>query len=97
MGEAMAKKKGRFKSQLYVDDPALTFTGTKTRIRKTLDAVLLFWLILGMPLAWKEGSFFMDNERHTWIGVLFSISEDGRACMQLPSRSSKNLILSSSL
>ena len=26
----------------------------------------------------------MDNEPHTWIGVLFSILEDGRACMQLP-------------
>ena len=55
---------GKYRSQLYVDDPALCVAGPKAAVVSTLDAVLLWWLILGLPLAWSKGSFFPESEQH---------------------------------
>ena len=51
LGDAMCEEPGMFKSQLYGDDPAITVAGSPTAVHKTLDVVLLWWFIIGLPLA----------------------------------------------
>ena len=46
-------------SQLYVDDPALVFMGKKAHRNEAMDLILLWWLALGIPLAWKRGGDLM--------------------------------------
>lgn len=52
--------------QLYVDDPIM---GDEAEATQTLDLVLLWWLILGIPLAWGKGTVVYGNDASTWIGV----------------------------
>ena len=69
--------------QLYVDDPVLTVRGNALERRRALDLVMLFWLILGVPLSWKKGKLFKMDEAHTWIGIVYSITDQG-SIMRLP-------------
>ena len=39
------------RSQLYVDDPAIVVKGKKRHRDEALDVILLWWLVLGLPLA----------------------------------------------
>jgi len=56
--------------QLYVDDPIATFAGSAAACQCSADLVILFWMTLGLPLAWSKGSY--TNEGHAWIGAEFS-------------------------
>ena len=56
--------------QMYVDDPDLTLMGSPPQIAAAADAVMLWWMILGLPLAWSKGN--MSSQTHRWIGVDFS-------------------------
>ena len=72
------------RSQLYVDDPAITVGGATADIHKKIDLLLLWWLVLGIPLAWKKGSLHFDQEPHEWIGVRYSWCTNGDVKMELP-------------
>ena len=57
--EAMHPGEVAVRSQLYVDDPAITLSGTPTNMSSTIDDILGWWLVLGLPLAWEKGSWRM--------------------------------------
>ena len=57
--------------QLYVDDPVLSLAGSPAAAAAAVDLVLLWWLCLGPPLAWRKGS--ITTGLHRWIGGLFEV------------------------
>ena len=67
--------------QVYLDDPAVTVTGSQEVECARCDVLLLWWLVFGIPLAWDKGSF--TNSRHGWIGIRFSNLPEG-CSMELP-------------
>ena len=69
--------------QFYVDDPALTLRGSMAQQQAAVDVVLLWWLCLGIPLAWSKGSFMNGREAHEWIGVRFWSPEPGAATLSV--------------
>ena len=55
--------------QLYVDDPACAFAGTGKWALAEGSIPILWWLILGLSLAWKKRSFTNSGTSgHDWIG-----------------------------
>ena len=58
---------------------------TEDKAEETFDFVILWWLVLGLPLSWKKGSLTRGSASHRWIGIDFSLSEQG-AVMRLPPR-----------
>ena len=62
---------GPARLQLYVDDPAVTVAGTPDQREMTLDIMVLWWLCLGLPLAWAKGLFTVGL--HRWIGANYLI------------------------
>ena len=70
--------------QLYVDDPIVTITGSTSQRRLAVDVLLLWWLCLGVPLAWKKGSVSPASHPHTWIGVTYEQQADGSVFVMLP-------------
>jgi len=56
--------------QVYVDDPIACFMGTREACATSLDIVVAYWLVLGLPLAWGKGLF--TRGQHTWIGGDFT-------------------------
>ena len=54
--EAMHPGEVAVRGQLYVDDPAITLSGTVANMNATIDARLCWWMVLGLPLAWEKGS-----------------------------------------
>ena len=73
LGQSLCRKPDDFKSQLYVDDPAITVAGSPEVVMGALDVVLLWWLVLGLPLAWKKGALYKDSDTHIWIGVNYQV------------------------
>ena len=71
----------RARLQLYVDDPALSLVGTRAWGLTEASVPLLWWLVLGLSLAWKKGYF--GNGSHPWIGVQYAIGPSGPT-MELP-------------
>ena len=69
---------GRLRLQLYVDDPAVVASGTEQERQRALDCLVCYWLALGLPLAWKKGSVHDGTEKHSWIGVTFTLEVPGR-------------------
>ena len=53
--------------QLYVDDPIVTITGSEAQRQLSVDILLLWWLCLGVPLAWRKGTLCPATHPHTWI------------------------------
>ena len=51
----------------------------------TLSCAVLWWLVLGIPLAWDKGMLSDASAPHTWIGVDFKVIAPGTARMELPS------------
>ena len=84
LGEALCVKVGDFKSQLYVDDPAITVCGPPEVVTASIDAVLVWWLVLGLPLAWKKGKLYGQHEEHVWIGVLYKVLDEGLISVEIP-------------
>ena len=59
--------------QLYVDDPAVTVVGDFDQREAALDVVILWWLVLGLPLAWNKG--LVTDGLHTWIGATYQLKK----------------------
>ena len=57
--------------QLYVDDPVLSLAGSPAATDASIDLVLLWWLCLGPPLAWRKGT--SGRGSHRWIGGIFDV------------------------
>ena len=57
--------------QLYVDDPVLSLVGAQSDVDAGIDILLVWWLCLGPPLAWKKGS--CGTGPHRWIGAIFDV------------------------
>ena len=74
---------GEGRLQLYVDDPTVAVRGTREQADAVFDIVILWWMVLGIPLAWLKGSFTSGSEPHRWIGILYHVSAEG-AVMRLP-------------
>jgi len=55
--------------QLYVDDPTVSVAGPAESNALAIDLVALWWLSLGIPLAWRKGSW--SDNLHRWIGADF--------------------------
>ena len=72
------------RSQLYVDDPAICVYGSPSERSTALDIVLLWWMTLGIPLAWKKGKLVEGADRHEWIGVAYQLKRPGMVTMTLP-------------
>jgi len=56
--------------QMYVDDPLLCMVGPTAQCMATADAIIAWWLVLGLPLSWSKG--LMSETQHRWIGADFS-------------------------
>ena len=72
------------RAQLYVDDPAVCARGSPEGVEEAFDILLLWWLVLGLPLAWKKGSVHMNEQPYDWIGVHFIPTAQGEVHMELP-------------
>lgn len=77
--------------QLYVDDPILVVSGSQDNVRETFDLVLIWWLLLGIPLAWKNGPVTAEPHPSVWIGVEFRLRGTA-AVMTLPHEWAQDLI-----
>ena len=84
LGEALCVKVVDFKFQLYVDDPAITVCGPTEVVAASIDSVLVWWLVLGLPLAWKKGKLYKIHEEHVWVGVLYKVLNEGLVSMEIP-------------
>ena len=71
------------RGQLYVDDTVLGLLGELHEIHTALDLAIVWWLLLGVPLAWNKGSLTLAAEPHLWIGVVYDMAPDG-VLMRLP-------------
>lgn len=69
------------RSQIDVDDPALSMVGAEKLVLTEGSVPMLWWLVLGLKLSWKKGYF--GNGTHDWIGVSYSIGAEGPT-MELP-------------
>ncbi|CAK0908047.1 unnamed protein product, partial [Prorocentrum cordatum] len=75
---------GGLRLQLYVDDPALAVQGPPRACEQEFDLALLWWLVLGLRIAWKKGRHAHGPLRggprpaleHEWIGIRFAMAED---------------------
>ena len=59
----------RSRLQLYVDDLVITTVGYPDQVKRSFYLVLLWWLCLGIPLAWSKGKVIDASHPYTWIGV----------------------------
>ena len=88
-GQAMFRQSPRSevtaKAQLYVDDPAVVFAAPPGKTRSAVDRLLLWWLVLGIPLAWAKGSLHSMPQSYEWIGVKYTARVDEQSVhMELP-------------
>ena len=58
---------GLARLQVYVDDPTFTTMGSAAERGLAVDLLLLWWLALGLPLAWAKGTW--SRGAHRWIGA----------------------------
>ena len=77
----------RARMELYVDDTAQVLLGTAEQRAAGLDITLLWWLLLGLPIAWKKCCLHRPpHVGHTWIGVVFTVRRAPAVVMSLPPR-----------
>ena len=84
LGKATRGDTGGYKAQLYVDDPAISMVGTRKTNLHTIDAILLCWFIIDLPLAWNKGAVYREEDPHIWIGVTFSLHKGTTVTMEIP-------------
>ena len=46
----------RCRLQIFVDDPLIVARGTEAQLSSIYNIVLLWWLTLGLKVAWSKGS-----------------------------------------
>ena len=68
------------RTQLYVDDPAITIRGTQNYRDDALATAVLIWRILGFPLAFQKAQ---RGTTVVWIGGLVEILSD-RVVVSIP-------------
>ena len=85
-GDPATSGLGQVRIQLYVDDPVITVSGAPPQRREALDVLLLWWLVLGIPLAWDKGVLCFAETPHLWIGVIFQALLDGSVLLTLPAQ-----------
>jgi hypothetical protein len=74
----------RARGQLYVDDPIWGLAGTPSQNLRSVDMILMWWLLLGIPLSWKKGSCNDPLTPYIWIGVEYSVPMPGFSRMAVP-------------
>ena len=66
----------------------MTIVGHGQEKRSTVDTLLCWWLVLGLPPAWEKGSWHSGlHNCHQWIGTEFfgtSVQDHTRGVMKLP-------------
>ena len=80
---------GRGRLQLYVDDPVVSIVGTNREVQASFGVLLLWWVALGVPLAWSKGSLVEAADGYSWISVDFQMLPRGRSKLRLPRLSFK--------
>ena len=63
LGAPGCEVSGHARLQLYVDDPIFTVVGTPAERALAVDLLILWWLVLGLPLAWAKGMWTCDVHR----------------------------------
>ncbi len=66
--------------QMYVDDPVFVATGSLAQAVKGITVALLWFCILGLPLAWHKSD---GGDTITWIGAHLSVSP-GKLTVTIP-------------
>ena len=74
-----------------MDDPAITVCGPPDVVKTAVDAVLIWWLILGLPLAWEKGKLYQQEDEHVWIGVLYKVLGNSLVSMEIPAEYLRDL------
>ena len=69
----------------------MTLLGDETQQQEAIDVLVLWWLMLGIPLSWKKGSFTPASTPQTWIGADFVV-RDSQAIISLPQDFLTNLL-----
>ena len=54
---------GYARLQMYVDDPVFTVQGSAPERALAVDLLLLYWLTLGLPMAWTKGTWTCERHR----------------------------------
>ena len=67
---------GPTRLQMYVDDPVATTLGTPEETATAIDLIMLWWMLLGIPLALPKG--VLSDGEHTWIGALYTLRASPR-------------------
>ena len=78
-----------------MDDPAITLAGSEADKQATVEALLCWWMVLGLPLAWDKGSWHTGQSCHEWIGVDFfgtTVKNQRMGVMQLPQKFLKSVL-----
>ena len=78
--------------QLYVDDPALTLSGSIAEQNLSVDLLVAWWLCLGIPLSWDKGGLVCGDVPHDWIGVSFWSRQKGTCTMRVPKKFADELL-----
>eukprot|EP00971_Amphidinium_carterae_P195836 3886184-Amphidinium_carterae.1 len=65
----------------YMDDPAAVLKGSECDAVLNAELLILFWLCLGVPLAWHKG--VLTAGPHLWVGVWYS-TEGKDVVLELP-------------
>ena len=64
--------------------PHSQWYGVPAKAHRALDAVLIWWLIIGLPLVWAKGKVYKELDEHVWIGVHYKLRTDGIVDMSVP-------------
>lgn len=62
----------RCRLQIFVDDPLIVARGTEAELNSIFNIVLLWWLALGLKVAWTKGALGIEAE---WIGAKLVIND----------------------
>ena len=69
--------------EIYVDDPCVTLTGTEQEIERSVTHLLMWWLALGLRVAWGKGSL---GAATAWIGANIDASLPGVVKASIPEK-----------
>ena len=62
----------RCRLQIFVDDPLIVARGTVEQLNSIFNVILLWWLTLGLKVAWTKGAVGTDAE---WIGAKLTVDD----------------------